>query len=71
MDNQNDVVDYIVEPFEDLMNAWTNARDHVEKIIKENPDPKLIHQAEKLNERIDILNNLIKEFRDEYSVKDT
>ena len=73
MADQNDLVNDIVKPYEELLNAWTMARDHIEKIINEHPDlvNDIIESYEELNNNIDILSDKIKNFKDNYSIKNT
>lgn len=71
MTDKNEIVNEIVKPYEKLLNAWIDARDHALKLVKETNNQELINNVEKLNENIDILQMKIKNFKDTYSIKTT
>ena len=71
MSNKNEKINEIIKPYEKLLNAWIDARDHALKLAKETNNPALINNVEKLNENIDILQTRIKNFKDTYFIKNT
>lgn len=71
MTNKNEIVSEIVKPYEELLNAWIDARDHALKLVEETNNQELINNVEKLNENIDILQTKIKNFKDTYLIKTT
>ena len=63
----NTVIEKLLNPYIKLVNAWTDALNHVDEIIKTNPDPELIEKRNRLNSSIEKMNNKINYFKQLYS----